>query len=293
MTFLSYLLSGLALGSVYAIIALGYTMVYGIAKMLNFAHGDIIMVGGYAAFYACTRFNLPWFVCIIVSIISCVILGVLVERLAYKPLRAASSLSVLITAIGVSYFLQNSAQLLFGSDTKIFPVLITEGSFKLFDGQLIVSYLTIITIVICLLIMVGLTLFINKTKIGKAMRACAEDKGAAQLMGINVDTTISITFAIGSGLASIASILLCSTYPSLSPTLGSMPGIKAFTAAVFGGIGSIPGALLGGLLLGLIENLTKAYISTQLSDAIVFAVLIIVLLIKPTGLLGKKENEKV
>ena len=293
MTFLSYLLSGLALGSVYAIIALGYTMVYGIAKMLNFAHGDIIMVGGYVAFYACSRFNLPWYLCCIIAILACIILGVLVERLAYKPLRAASSLSVLITAIGVSYFLQNSAQLLFGSDTKIFPQLISDGSLKLFDGQLVISYLTIITIVICLLIMVGLTLFINKTKTGKAMRACAEDKGAAQLMGININTTISITFAIGSGLAAVASILLCSTYPSLSPTLGSMPGIKAFTAAVFGGIGSIPGALLGGLLLGIIENLTKAYISTQLSDAIVFAVLIVVLLIKPTGLLGKKENIKV
>ena len=293
MTFLSYLLSGLALGSVYAIIALGYTMVYGIAKMLNFAHGDIIMAGGYVAYYACTKFNLPWYLCIIISILFCILLGVTIERLAYKPLRAASSLSVLITAIGVSYFLQNSSQLLFGSDTKIFPALLTEGSFKLFDGQLVIPYLNIITIVVCVIIMVCLTAFINKTKTGKAMRACAEDKGAAQLMGINVDTTISITFAIGSGLAAIASILLCSTYPSLSPTLGSMPGIKAFTAAVFGGIGSIPGALLGGLLLGIIENLTKAYISTQLSDAIVFAVLIIVLLIKPTGLLGKKEHEKV
>ena len=293
MTFLSYLLSGLALGSVYAIIALGYTMVYGIAKMLNFAHGDIIMAGGYVAYYACTKFNLPWYLCIIISILFCILLGVTIERLAYKPLRAASSLSVLITAIGVSYFLQNSSQLLFGSDTKIFPALLTEGSFKLFDGQLVIPYLNIITIVVCVIIMVCLTTFINKTKTGKAMRACAEDKGAAQLMGINVDTTISITFAIGSGLAAIASILLCSTYPSLSPTLGSMPGIKAFTAAVFGGIGSIPGALLGGLLLGIIENLTKAYISTQLSDAIVFAVLIIVLLIKPTGLLGKKEHEKV
>ena len=293
MTFLFYLISGLALGSVYAIVALGYTMVYGIAKMLNFAHGDIIMAGGYVAFYACTKFNLPWYLCIIISILACIVLGVTVEKLAYKPLRTASSLSVLITAIGVSYFLQNSAQLLFGADTKIFPALLTEESFQLFDGQLVISYLTIITIIICILIMAGLTLFINKTKTGKAMRACAEDKGAAQLMGINVDTTISITFAIGSGLAAVASILLCSTYPSLSPTLGSMPGIKAFTAAVFGGIGSIPGALLGGILLGIIENLTKAYISTQLSDAIVFAVLIIVLLIKPTGLLGSKQNEKV
>ena len=268
-------------------------MVYGIAKMLNFAHGDVIMVGGYIAYYAFTKFNLPPLIAIILSIIFSTVLGILIERLAYKPLRQASSLSVLITAIGVSYFLQNVAQLLFGSDTKIFPVLLTDKNLRLFNGQLNVSYLTIITIISCFVIMVGLTLFINKTKIGKAMRACAQDKDAARLMGINVDTTISITFAIGSGLAAIASILLLSTYPSLSPTLGSMPGIKAFTAAVFGGIGSIPGALLGGLLLGIIENLTKAYLSTQLSDAIVFAVLIIVLLIKPTGLLGKKENVKV
>lgn len=281
------------MGSVYAIIALGYTMVYGIAKMLNFAHGDIIMAGGYVAFYACTKFNLPWWLCIIVSIFACVVLGITVEKLAYKPLRAASSLSVLITAIGVSYFLQNSAQLLFGSETKIFPELIPDGRIYLFNGELIISYITIITILVCILIMICLTTFINKTKIGKAMRACAEDKGAAQLMGINVNTTISITFAIGSGLAAVASILLCCTFPSLSPTLGSMPGIKAFTAAVFGGIGSIPGALIGGVLLGLIENLTKAYISTQLSDAIVFAVLIVVLLIKPNGLLGKKQKEKV
>lgn len=293
MAFLSYIISGLGLGSVYAIIAIGYTMVYGIAKMLNFAHGDIIMIGGYVAFYAFIRFGIPGWISIILSIVVCTILGIVIEKLAYKPLRNASSLSVLITAIGVSYFLQNGAQLLFGSDTKIFPVLLTEGSIKLFDNQLIISNLTIITIICCLLIMALLTVFINKTKIGKAMRACAEDKGAAQLMGINVNTTISITFAIGSGLAAIAAVLLCSTYPSVSPTLGSMPGIKAFTAAVFGGIGSIPGALIGGLLLGIIENLSKAYISSQMADAIVFSVLIIVLLVKPTGLLGKKIHEKV
>ena len=291
MAFLSYLINGLGLGSVYAIIALGYTMVYGIAKMLNFAHGDIIMIGAYVAFFALSRFQLPLFVSVILSIVVCTILGVVIERLAYKPLRKASSLSVLITAIGVSYFLQNAAQLLWTSNTKVFPSIVSNAYLKI--GDLSISYLTIITIAVCIAIMIVLTLFISKTKTGMAMRACSEDKGAAMLMGINVNTTISITFAIGSGLAAIASILLCATYPSVYPTLGSMPGIKAFTAAVFGGIGSIPGAFLGGLMLGVIETLTKAYISTQLSDAIVFAVLIVVLLIKPTGLLGKKISEKV
>ena len=293
MVFLSYLISGLSLGSVYAIIALGYTMVYGIAKMLNFAHGDIIMIGAYVAFFALSYFHLPFPVVVLVSIAVCTVLGVVIERLAYKPLRQASSLSVLITAIGVSYFLQNTAQLLWSSATKVFPSVLGNESLKLFSGKLSISYLTIITILTCVVVMVCLTLFINKTKIGKAMRACSEDKGAAELMGINVDTTISITFAIGSGLAAIAAILLCLTYPSVYPTLGSMPGIKAFTAAVFGGIGSIPGALVGGLMLGIIETLSKAYISTQLSDSIVFGVLIVILLIKPAGLLGHKTSEKV
>ena len=293
MVFLSYLISGLSLGSVYAIIALGYTMVYGIAKMLNFAHGDIIMIGAYVAFFALTYFHLPLPVVVLVSVAVCTVLGVVIERLAYKPLRQASSLSVLITAIGVSYFLQNTAQLLWSSATKVFPSVLGNESLKLFSGKLSISYLTIITILTCVVAMVCLTLFINKTKTGKAMRACSEDKGAAELMGINVDTTISITFAIGSGLAAIAAILLCLTYPSVYPTLGSMPGIKAFTAAVFGGIGSIPGALVGGLMLGIIETLSKAYISTQLSDAIVFGVLIVILLIKPAGLLGHKTSEKV
>ena len=292
MAFLSYLISGLGLGSVYAIIALGYSMVYGIAKMLNFAHGDVIMAGAFTAFFAMTAAKLPLPVAIVLAIAVCTLLGVTIERLAYKPLRQASSLSVLITAIGVSYFLQNASQLLFGSDTKIFPSVL-GGSFSLFGGQLSVSYLSIVTILACIVIMGCLTLFINKTRTGKAMRACSEDKGAATLMGINVNRIISVTFAIGSGLAAIAAVLLCATYPSVYPTLGSMPGIRAFTAAVFGGIGSIPGAFLGGLMLGVIETLAKAYISTQLSDAIVFAVLIIVLLIKPTGLLGKKVNVKV
>ena len=290
MSFLSYLISGLGLGSVYAIIALGYSMVYGIAKMLNFAHGDVIMVGAFVAYFAIGSFNMPALIAVLFSVIVCTVLGVVIERLAYKPLRNASSLSVLITAIGVSYFLQNAAMLLWGTDTKIFPTLLS-GSLQL--GALSIPWLTLLTIAICILIMVFLTLFINRTKTGRAMRACSEDKGASSLMGINVNRIISITFAIGSGLAAIAAVLLCATYPSVYPTLGSMPGIKAFTAAVFGGIGSIPGAFLGGLLLGVIENLSKAYISAQLSDAIVFAVLIIVLLIKPTGLLGKKISEKV
>lgn len=293
MAFLSYLISGMGLGSVYAIIALGYTMVYGIAKMLNFAHGDVIMIGAYTAFYCLTMFKLSTFTSIIISVVVCTILGIIIEKFAYKPLRKASSLSVLITAIGISYFLQNLAQILFGTDPKVFPELMRNSTFSLFKGQLTLSYKTLLTIIACILIMIFLTIFVNKTKTGKAMRACSQDKEAAQLMGINVDNTISITFAIGSGLAAIAAVLLCITYSTFTPTLGSMPGIKAFTAAVFGGIGSIPGAFVGGLLLGIIETLTKAYLSTQLSDAIVFMVLIIVLLIKPSGLLGKRIHEKV
>ena len=224
--------------------------------------------------------------------IVCTILGVVIEGLAYKPLRSAPSLAVLITAIGVSYFLQNSALLIWGADPKTYKPLV-DGNFKLFDDQLSISYVSILTIVACIVIMIALSLFTSKSKMGKAMRACSEDKGAAQLMGINVNFTISVTFAIGSALAAIAGVLLLSSYPSLMPTTGSMPGIKAFTAAVFGGIGSIPGAFLGGILLGVIESFAKAYISTQLANSIVFAVLIIVLLVRPTGLLGKRIQEKV
>ena len=291
MSFLNYLVSGLSLGSVYAIIALGYTMVYGIAKMLNFAHGDVIMVGAYVCFFAFTRYGLNPFISVILAMLVCTCLGIVIEKLAYKPLRAAPSLAVLITAIGVSYLLQNLALLFWSSNPKVFNSIIPNESIEI--GGLTVSYITILTIVVCVVIMILLTTFINKTKLGKAMRAVSEDKGAAQLMGIDVNTTISVTFAIGSGLAAIAGVLLCSAYPNLTPTTGSMPGIKAFTAAVFGGIGSIPGAFLGGLLLGVIENLAKAYISTQISDAIVFGVLIIVLLVKPAGLLGKRAQEKV
>ena len=293
MTFLSYLISGISLGSVYAIIALGYTMVYGIAKMLNFAHGDVIMIGAYMSFCATAYWGLTPLVSVLLAIVVCTVLGVVIEGLAYKPLRQASSLAVLITAIGVSYFLQNAALKIWGANPKTFTSVVGSHTFKLFGGELSITMTTVVTVAACIIIMVGLTLFTTKTKIGTAMRAVSEDKGAAQLMGINVNTTISITFAIGSGLAAVAGGLLCSGYPTLMPTTGAMPGIKAFTAAVFGGIGSIPGAMLGGVLLGLIEIFSKAYISTQLSDAIVFAVLIIVLIIKPDGLLGKRRSEKV
>ena len=292
MSFLNNVITGVSLGSIYAIIALGYTMVYGIAKMLNFAHGDVIMVGAYVCFFAMGNFNLPAAVGVLLAVVVCTVLGIVIERLAYKPLRAAPSLAVLITAIGVSYLLQNSAQILWGAATKTFRPIV-EGSLVLVPGQLSISYVAILSVVCCVIVMVALTLFTTQTKMGKAMRACSEDKAAAQLMGIDVNTTISMTFAIGSALAAIAGVLMCSAYPVLSPTTGSMPGIRAFTAAVFGGIGSVPGALLGGVLLGVIETFAKAYISTDLSDAVVFAVLIVVLLVRPAGLLGKYVPEKV
>ena len=293
MSFLSYLINGISLGSVYAIIALGYTMVYGIARMLNFAHGDIIMVGGFTVFTIVTTMGGSPVVGILASVVVCTVLGVTIERVAYRPLRDASPLAVLITAIGVSYLLQNVALLFFGSNARQFTSVITVPALKLAGGKLSISSVTIVTILSCIVIMAALMTFINKTKMGQAMLAVSEDRGAATLMGINVNRTISVTFAIGSALAAVAGVLLCSAYPSLSPYTGSMPGIKAFVAAVFGGIGSIPGAFIGGILLGIIENLAKAYISSQLSDAIVFSVLIIVLLVRPTGILGKKMTEKV
>ncbi len=293
MGFLSNLINGISLGSIYAVIALGYTMVYGIAKMLNFAHGDVIMIGAYVVYIAAANAGLHPLLAVLVSMVACTILGITIEKIAYKPLRQATSLAVLITAIGVSYFLQNIALLIFGATPISFTSVVSIPAIKLFDGQIVISGETSASIVISLLIVVGLSLFIKKTKTGKAMLAVSEDKGAAQLMGINVNKTISITFAIGSALAAIAGALYCSAYPMLSNTTGAMPGIKAFTAAVFGGIGSIPGAMIGGILIGIIEILGRAYISSQLADAIVFAVLILILMFKPTGILGKKINEKV
>ena len=293
MKFLSFFLSGISLGSIYAIIALGYTMVYGIAKMLNFAHGDIIMVGGYVAFTAMSALNLPASVAVLLSVLFCTALGVIIEGVAYKPLRGANSLAVLITAIGVSYLLQNLALLIFGANPKSFQSVVPIRSMSFANGQLVISGETVAAIAACFLVMVALTTFINKTRAGQAMLAVAEDKGAATLMGINVNATVALTFAIGSALAALAGVLLCSAYPTLTPTTGAMPGIKAFVAAVLGGIGSIPGALIGGLLLGVLENLSKAYISSKLSDAIVFSVLILVLVERPTGILGKQMREKV
>ena len=294
MSFIMYLINGISLGSVYAIIALGYTMVYGIAKMLNFAHGDVIMIGSYVSFVTFSQMGMGAIPSVVVSVIVCTLLGMVIEKIAYKPLRkAASPLAVLITAIGVSYLLQNIALLVFGANPVSFESVVNIPPLSLAGGDLTISGTTIVTIVLCLFIMACLMIFIKKTKAGQAMLAVSEDKDAAQLMGVNVNGTIALTFAIGSGLAAIAGVLLCSAYPTLTPYTGAMPGIKAFTAAVFGGIGSIPGALVGGILLGVIEILGRAYISSQLSDAIVFAVLIIVLLVKPSGILGKPIFEKV
>lgn len=293
MTFITNLINGVSLGSIYAVIALGYTMVYGIAKMLNFAHGDVIMVGAYIVFALTSYAGVNPYLALVISMAACTLLGMAIERFAYKPLRGASPLAVLITAIGVSYFLQNMALLIFGSQAKSFTSIVNLPALTLAGGKITISAETIVTIIVSLIIMVSLTLFVNKTKPGRALLAVSEDKGAAQLMGVNVNATISLTFAIGSGLAAVAGVLLCSAYPTLSSQTGAMPGIKAFVAAVLGGIGSIPGAVIGGVLIGVIEILSRSYISSQMADAIVFAVLIIVLLVKPTGILGKKYIEKV
>ena len=293
MTFITNLINGVSLGSIYAVIALGYTMVYGIAKMLNFAHGDVIMVGAYIVFALTSYAGVNPYLALVISMAACTLLGMAIERFAYKPLRGASPLAVLITAIGVSYFLQNMALLIFGSQAKSFTSIVNLPALTLAGGKITISAETIVTIIVSLIIMVSLTLFVNKTKPGRAMLAVSEDKGAAQLMGVNVNATISLTFAIGSGLAAVAGVLLCSAYPTLSSQTGAMPGIKAFVAAVLGGIGSIPGAVIGGVLIGVIEILSRSYISSQMADAIVFAVLIIVLLVKPTGILGKKYIEMV
>lgn len=291
MDFLTTLISGLSLGSIYALIALGYTMVYGIAKMLNFAHGDVIMVGAFTVIVSVVTMGFPVWIGLLLSVVICTVLGMTIERVAYKPLRKAEPLTVLITAIGVSYLLQNVALLIFGSTQKSFPKVFHVSSVHF--GDVSMSGESVVTLAVTIVIMVCLSLFINKTRAGKAMRAVSQDKEAAELMGISVNRTISLTFAIGSALAAVAGIFYGATYGFIGPFTGSMPGIKAFVAAVFGGIGSIPGAMIGGILLGVLESMSKAYISTELSDAIVFASLIVVLLVRPTGLFGKVIKEKV
>lgn len=288
--FFMQFINGLNIGSIYALIALGYTMVYGIAKLINFAHGDVIMVGAYISFIS-MKFGLPWWLAVIISIVVCAVLGVVMEKVAYKPLRNASRISLLITAIGISYLLQNLFQLIFGANPQPYHAFITLPALNLGGISIQANYY--ITFSVSVLLMFLLTLFVNKTTMGKAMRAVSEDEGAAKLMGINVDTTISLTFAIGCALAAIAGILYANCYPMINPTLGSLPGIKAFIAAVLGGIGSIPGAVLGAFILGMVEAMTKAYISSQLTDTIVFAILILMLVFKPAGILGKNVKEKV
>ncbi len=289
--FIEQLINGLRTGSIYALIAIGYTMVYGIAKMINFAHGDIIMVGAYALYFSISVLGLPVPVALVITVIVCAVLGVVIEKVAYKPLRSAPPLAVLITAIGMSFFLQSASLLIFGSTPIPFQSVIPNVNISV--GPVVISSITVVTLIVTAIAMILLTLFVNKTKMGSAMRAVSEDKGVAELMGINVNSTISLTFAIGSALAAVAGVLYICQYQSMKPTLGALPGIKAFVAAVLGGIGSIPGAMLGGILLGLIESVSKAYISTELADAIVFGVLIVVLLFRPSGLLGKKKIVKV
>ena len=292
MTFLTYFLNGLQAGSIYALIALGYTMVYGIVKLINFAHGEVMMVGAYVALFSLTSFNLPLWATVLVTMLFTAVLGIVIERFAYKPLRNSARISALITAIGVSLLLQNLVMLIFSPNPLPFPdPLKAAPVFEI--GGLKVSTLTIGTIVAAFILMAILTLFINKTRMGKAMRAVSEDTGAAILMGINVNTTISVTFAIGSALASFAAILYVLAYPQIQPYMGAMPGLKAFVAAVLGGIGIIPGAMVGGMVLGIAESLTKGYISSQFSDAVVFGILILVLLFKPSGLFGRNVREKV
>ncbi|MNM47624.1 High-affinity branched-chain amino acid transport system permease protein LivH [compost metagenome] len=291
MELLQQIINGLALGSVYALLAIGYTMVYGIIKLINFAHGDIYMIGAFAGFYASANLGLSLVPTLVVSMVAAALLGVIIEKIAYKPLRNSPRIALLITAIGMSLLLEHGMRFLVGPNPKPFPDLFPVGTVDI--GPLHINGKILLMLGVSAILVLLLQYIIYKTKVGKAMRAASQDMEAASLMGINVNTVISLTFAIGSALAGIAGVLVAITYPTIDPYMGMMPGLKAFVAAVLGGIGSIPGALLGGILMGSIETLTKAYISTSLSDAIAFSLLIIILLVKPTGLLGEKTNEKV
>lgn len=289
--FLTQVLNGLQLGSIYALVALGYTMVYGIILLLNFAHGDIIMFGSYVAWIALVQLGLNPAIAVLLAIFGCVVLGVLIDKVAYAPLREAPRLSILITAIGVSYLLENGVQLLFGADAKVVPSIIDLGTVQVFGSTL--SGTALLTVAVTIVATVVLTLLVQKTRLGKAMRAVSEDMGAARLMGVNVNSTISFTFAVGSALAGIAAILYSMAYQQVSPTMGVMLGTKAFVAAVLGGIGSIPGAVIGGLIVGFSEVFVAAFGLSVWQDAVVFLLLILVLVVKPTGLLGRPVTEKV
>ncbi|NLB38368.1 MAG: branched-chain amino acid ABC transporter permease [Clostridiales bacterium] len=289
--FLNQLINGLHVGSIYALIALGYTMVYGIVKLINFAHGDILMIGAYTAVITLTSLGWSAPAALLATILMCVLFGVVIERVAYKPLRSSARISSLITAIGVSMLLQNAALLVFGAQSRPFPTLLQVDSLDVFGLR--ISFVTVLTVAVSAALMVILQVFVQTTKPGKAMRAVSEDYSTALLMGINVNTTLTVTFAVGCALAGIGAFLYCMAYPAVSPTMGSLPGLKAFIAAVLGGIGVIPGAMLGGFVMGIAESLTKAYISTQMSDAVVYGILIIVLLFKLTGLIGSRSRVKV
>lgn len=293
MGFISQVINGLGLGSIYALVALGYSMVYGIVQLINFAHGDIIMIGAYVAFLLLTVAGVPLWAAILGAILFCIVAGVFIERVAYRRLinMNAPRISLLITAIGVSIFLQNLSQLLFTSSGRTFPAMFNFGTLQL--GALQVPSASIINIATSVVMMVGLHFLVNHTKIGKAMRATSEDADAARLMGVNTNHAIAFTFGIGSGLAAVGAVLYCNTYPMITPYMGGLLGLKAFVAAVLGGIGSIPGAMLGGYVLGVAESLTKGYISSSFTDAVVFGILILVLLIRPAGLLGRNISEKV
>lgn len=288
--FIQQLFNGLHVGSIYALIALGYTMVYGIVKLINFAHGDVLMIGSYSTYFLINA-GFPVWASIIVSMLICAAIGIIIEKMAYKPLRQAPRISALITAIAVSLFLQNVFMIVFKPDGRPFPEIVDLKTIQL--GGVKIDGLTILTIVISTLLMVGLHFFINKTKTGKSMRAVSQDRDAAMLMGINTDKTISITFAIGSALAAVGGVLFSMAYPLINPYMGTMPGLKAFIAAVLGGIGVIPGAMFGGVIMGVAESFTRGYISSQLSDAVVFGILIVVLIVKPAGIFGKNTREKV
>lgn len=291
--FLQQLINGLSLGSIYALIALGYTMVYGIINLINFAHGDIYMLGAYIGFAATTFFHVGFIPAILISMVACAFIGIVIEKAAYKPIRNSTRIAALITAIAVSLFIEYGTMYFVKAETRTYPPVLDNKSIKLLNGGVILNTSDIYIIVITVVLMILLQYIIYRTKMGKAMRAVAMDKEAAEYMGVSIDNTISFTFAIGSALAGVAGVLVGVYYNSINPLMGIVPGLKAFIAAVIGGIGLIPGAVIGGYFLGMTETMVSAYGGSLYKDGVAFAILIIMLLIKPNGLLGKNTKEKV